>query len=763
MSNKDDSIWTGYDPARAAWDLLLLATGLWLMNFLTSRVTATSSAQPHNEQIGKDNNEDAASQCAACGLRQGAAGQTDPHADVNARSIICSECGKIFKHTMPADPSIPKDLKADCSEEEDDNRLLVRIEGRMEADMGALAAIKAQTEALTAMQARIEADVRGLAAIKAQIEADRRERTKQTAQEKALREDTTATDTATSPSAPAAAKATSIPGPEFMETRLHIQLASGEPLLTTTLPSKATLREVVKSVADRTLAVRIEGLTFAQQYPWKQFSSSDFSRTLLDLGLTPFAVLIATSTENAEPASTPEPDPQPDPDPISAEAEKLKEQGNDFFKSGRYNEAIYLYTKAIDLASNEPAYLTNRAAAYIAIKRFRPALADCQLAITLETTSTGKSAPPKMLLRLARCHLALAQTTPALSMLRGVLAEDPENTQAAQMRARALVLEAHVLNLEGSRKRGEWGKTRVALERCLEVVEAEGSEIPVEWQLAHIEIELAHENWDGANSAVNDALLQQPNSPDVLTLRGLVLFLVGQLQQALQDTESALRYDPGHQPAQRLRIRVKQVKRLLNEGSQAFELGRLREALSRYTDALELVGENESEGKGHRLRALLLSNRAATLVDLFRYDDALVDIEASLRLQPLFRTLRTRAHIRMHNKEYDDAIADFRLALELAEFEGEDSHAHDIRAELILAEAVLERSKMDYYEILGIPRGCNEADIRKAYLRESLKHHPDKGGNEDRFKLLNKAYGVLSDPEQRKRYDLSEVKDSTTI
>ncbi|KAH9983500.1 hypothetical protein BJV74DRAFT_797409, partial [Russula compacta] len=126
------------------------------------------------------------------------------------------------------------------------------------------------------------------------------------------------------------------------------------------------------------------------------------------------------------------------------------------------------------------------------------------------------------------------------------------------------------------------------------------------------------------------------------------------------------------------------VKRLLNEGSQAFELGRLREALSRYTDALELVGENESEGKGHRLRALLLST---------------VPPPSSI-------TLRTRAHIRMHNKEYDDAIADFRLALELAEFEGEDSHAHDIRAELILAEAVLERSKMDYYEILGIPRAA---------------------------------------------------------
>jgi len=317
--------------------------------------------------------------------------------------------------------------------------------------------------------------------------------------------------------------------------------------------------------------------------------------------------------------------------------------------------------------------------------------------------------------------------------------------------------------LEVARRRGEWAMARIALERCLKVVEAEGSEIPTEWRLWRVEIELARGNWDGANGAANDALRLQSNSPDVLTLRGLVLFLCGRLPQALQHAQSALRFDPGHEPAQRLRKRVKEVERLKEEGNQAFKRGKLHDALDLYTEALERVGENEDEGKGGQLRALLLSNRATTLVKLSRHDDALVDTEASLVLQPgSFKAMRTRARIRLHKEEYEDAIADFRAALEQAEFESADGDVRALRGELKRAEAALKRSKTkDYYKILGVG-DCSEADIKKAYRRESLKHHPDKGGDEEKFKLVVEAHAVLSDPQRRERYDLGEDEDGMT-
>jgi DnaJ-class molecular chaperone len=63
----------------------------------------------------------------------------------------------------------------------------------------------------------------------------------------------------------------------------------------------------------------------------------------------------------------------------------------------------------------------------------------------------------------------------------------------------------------------------------------------------------------------------------------------------------------------------------------------------------------------------------------------------------------------------------------------------------------------DYYELLGVKRDATEAQIRQAYRKLARKHHPDVNPGdkvaEDRFKEINEANEVLSDPEKRKRYD----------
>jgi molecular chaperone DnaJ len=66
-------------------------------------------------------------------------------------------------------------------------------------------------------------------------------------------------------------------------------------------------------------------------------------------------------------------------------------------------------------------------------------------------------------------------------------------------------------------------------------------------------------------------------------------------------------------------------------------------------------------------------------------------------------------------------------------------------------------SKRDYYEILGVARGAGEQEIKSAYRRLAVKYHPDKNpGNaeaEEKFKEAAEAYSVLSDADQRARYD----------
>ncbi len=62
----------------------------------------------------------------------------------------------------------------------------------------------------------------------------------------------------------------------------------------------------------------------------------------------------------------------------------------------------------------------------------------------------------------------------------------------------------------------------------------------------------------------------------------------------------------------------------------------------------------------------------------------------------------------------------------------------------------------DYYEVLGVSRDAEAAEIKKAYRRRARKYHPDvyTGANaEDKFKEINEAYQVLSDPDKRARYD----------
>jgi len=60
---------------------------------------------------------------------------------------------------------------------------------------------------------------------------------------------------------------------------------------------------------------------------------------------------------------------------------------------------------------------------------------------------------------------------------------------------------------------------------------------------------------------------------------------------------------------------------------------------------------------------------------------------------------------------------------------------------------------MDYYSILGVNKSASDADIRKAYKKQSMRHHPDRGGNEEEFKKINEAYSTLKDPQKRAEYD----------
>ena len=60
---------------------------------------------------------------------------------------------------------------------------------------------------------------------------------------------------------------------------------------------------------------------------------------------------------------------------------------------------------------------------------------------------------------------------------------------------------------------------------------------------------------------------------------------------------------------------------------------------------------------------------------------------------------------------------------------------------------------MDYYSTLGVAKNASDKELKAAYKKASMKHHPDRGGNEETFKKINEAYSTLKDPQKRGMYD----------
>tara|TARA_B100000497_G_scaffold125459_1_gene161980 strand:+ start:256 stop:1128 length:873 start_codon:yes stop_codon:yes gene_type:complete len=60
---------------------------------------------------------------------------------------------------------------------------------------------------------------------------------------------------------------------------------------------------------------------------------------------------------------------------------------------------------------------------------------------------------------------------------------------------------------------------------------------------------------------------------------------------------------------------------------------------------------------------------------------------------------------------------------------------------------------MDYYSTLGVSKNASDKELKQAYKKASMQHHPDRGGDENKFKEINEAYSTLKDPHKRGMYD----------
>ncbi|KAL9094556.1 MAG: hypothetical protein Q9165_003115 [Trypethelium subeluteriae] len=426
----------------------------------------------------------------------------------------------------------------------------------------------------------------------------------------------------------------------------------------------------------------------------------------------------------------------------SADAEAYKAAGNKFFKAKEYSRAIQEYSKAIDADPSSSTYRSNRAAAYMSAERYAEALQDCKTADELEPNNT------KILHRLARVYTSLGRPQEALDTYSKI-----QPPVSVKDKAPAQSMMQHIKQAEDSLRTGTSGSMVLhALDQAARNL-GSGVDMPRKWKLMRGEAYLKMGNVNALGDAQNVAMsLLRGNSqdPEALVLRGRALYAQGDNDKAIQHFRQALSCDPDFKDAVKYLRMVQKLDRMKEEGNSSFKTGRYQQAVDTYTQALEVDPLNKGTN------SKILQNRALCLSKLKKHKEAIADCSRALELDPSYTKARkTRAKALGESGDWEEAVRELKSIQEANA--SEPGIAKDIRN----AEMELKKSKRkDYYKILGVEKDAGDNEIKKAYRKLAIVHHPDKNpGDEEaanRFKDIGEAYETLSDPQKRQRYDSGE-------
>ncbi|CAK4033476.1 subfamily C member 7 [Lecanosticta acicola] len=455
--------------------------------------------------------------------------------------------------------------------------------------------------------------------------------------------------------------------------------------------------------------------------------------------------------EHEEPRPTPPPHRTPTSPPPQSEvksekpqirddeAEAFKAAGNKLYKAGQYGSAIDEYTKAIDANPTSSTYLSNRAAAYMAANRFVEALEDCKTADELEPDNA------KILHRLAKVYTSLGRPQEALEVYERI---QPPAT--VKDKAAALSMKKHLETAQESLDNSNSGS--MALFALDQAEKGLGSSVqpPRKWRLmrgeAHLKMGTVNSLGDAQNVAMS--LLRSNNAdPEALVLRGRALYAQGENDKALQHFRQALSCDPDYKEAVKYLRMVQKLDKMKEEGNGHFKSGRYQQAVAVYTSALEVDANNKGTN------SKILNNRAMCNIKLKQWQSAIDDCDRALQLDPSYTKARkTRAKALGESGNWEEAVRAYKAIQE------QTPEEPGIAKEIRNAELELKKSKRkDYYKILGIDKDAGDTDIKKAYRKLAVVHHPDKNPGdpeaENRFKDIQEAHETLIDPQKRERYD----------
>lgn len=364
--------------------------------------------------------------------------------------------------------------------------------------------------------------------------------------------------------------------------------------------------------------------------------------------------------------------------------------------------------------------------------KFEEAFEDCKRSLELDPDNS------KTLLRLARIHTGLGKPDEALATF-GRIRPPPSTKDMA-------LAKEMLQHVEAAQSALKSGHASFVL-RALDLAEKNlpyGALRPRKWQLMRGEalLKMADINSIGDAQNIAMSLLRINNQdPEALVLRGRSLYAQGENDKAIQHFRKAVSLDPDFKDAVKWLRVVQKLDRMKEEGNVEYKAGKWQAAIEKYSAALQVDPDNKGTN------SKILQNRALAYNKLKQYDQAIIDCEKALSLDPSYTKARkTKATALGLAEKWEDAVREWKS---LAESEQGD---RAILKELRHAELELKKSKRkDYYKILGITKDADDKEIKKAYRKLAVIHHPDKNPGDEaaeaRFKDIGEAYETLSDPQ----------------
>ncbi|KAL0453147.1 UNVERIFIED_CONTAM: DnaJsubfamily C member 7 [Sesamum latifolium] len=500
-------------------------------------------------------------------------------------------------------------------------------------------------------------------------------------------------------------------------------------------------------------------------------------------------------------------------------------RGNQAYHAGKLSKAEEFYSMGISSFPHvstvgytmKPLLLcySNRAATRMSLGRMREAIGDCTKAAELDPNFL------KVALRVGNCYLVLGEVEDAIQCYtkclslgigvcldRRVTIEAADGVQKAKRVAEYMHQAAELLQ-EGTEDAAKGALANIAealsISRYSErLLKMKGQALCTlrlydeVIQLCEQTLDIAKKNFGTDN--LDDSSCKSSHVMWRWKLQTKSHYHMGKLDLALDLIEKQEKLpisskfgDVTEESTIALAATIRELLSLKKSGNEAFNSGRYTEAIENYTAAISKSFESRP------FMAICFCNRAAAYQSVSQILDAIADCSLAIALDENYqKAISRRATLHEMIRDYKQAIYDLQRLISLLESQSQTNaqeynsqsrsgggSVRDLRKARRRLSLIEEKAKketpLDLYLILGVKASDAESEIKKAYRKAALRHHPDKAGqvlvrsdigddgalwkevgekihkDADRlFKIIGEAYAVLSDPSKRSKYDSEE-------